>query len=190
MLPLQRDFVLTDLIRALDLFAAERLPDSSFAAITPPPAWMSSIVNVGGPGTAMTLGQAFPFLETFLSDAEAFWRQGSERSITSGLFTAAGGSEELLLRATALNLAAHCVLVLERLTGDADNRPLLQRAREARLEHEAAERRLQLLREPATALARLAEELLGAGLTGAQREVAERIGRESARVQRLIAGGG
>ena len=40
MATLMRDPILTDAFHALDLFVSERLPNSSFVALTPPPRWL------------------------------------------------------------------------------------------------------------------------------------------------------
>jgi hypothetical protein len=185
-----RDPLLTDLFQALDLFVAERLPDSSFVAVTPPLKWLTQFLVAATDGAPVTIAHAFPYLDSFLGDAEAFWREGTERSLVSGHFTVDGTSEELLLRATALNVGVHSLLVLARLRGEADIRPFLQHAREETLEHERVVKQLDALKEPVTTLSRLAEELLRTDLTGAQRALAEGISAAGARVQGLAIGAG
>lgn len=179
------DSLLFDLIRGLDLFGVERMPDSSFSALSPPPAWLAPILR-DVPDAPRTLGQAFPFLDNFLTDAERFWRAGVEQCLRSAPFTATVPAGELLLRATALNLGAHRVLVLERLTGDADTRPVLQKARENKLLQERLARQVADVRKPVASIARLAGELLETELTAAQRELAEAMGREIERVRRSV----
>jgi hypothetical protein len=183
-----RDPLLTDLFHALDLFAAERQADSSFVAITPPPKWLTHFLVGAADGGPVTISQAFPYLDAFLSEAETFWREGTERRLVSGAFTAAGASEELLLRASALNVGVHSVLVLARLRGDADTRPLLQQARENALRHERIREQLDSLQEPMKALSRLTRQLLETDLTNAQRALAEGISAATARVQHTTDG--
>jgi hypothetical protein len=178
-----RDPLLTDLFHALDLFVAERQADSSFMAITPPPKWLAQFLVAAADGGPVTIAQAFPYLDGFLSEAEMFWREGTERHLVSAPFTAAGASEELLLRASALNVGVHGVLVLARLRGDADTRPLLQQARENALRHERIREQLDSLKEPARILSQLTRELLETDLTNAQRALAEGISAATGRVQ-------
>ena len=51
-------------------------------------------------------------------------------TLESGPFVATVGGEDILLRASAITLAGRMLLVIEKLTGDADTRPMLQKARE------------------------------------------------------------
>jgi hypothetical protein len=166
--------LLSDLIQALELFGMERRPDSSIVAITPPPAWLTPILEAAG-DAPFSLSQAFPFLDGFMREAEAMWHDDTASRIVSGAFTAVVGSDELLLRASALRLGTRCVLVLERLHGDADARLLLQRARENKLDYERLLRQIDTLQTSMTSMARLARELLQTELTARQRDLAERI---------------
>jgi hypothetical protein len=174
-----------DVLHALDLFALERMPDYTFVAITPPPAWITHILSDAG--EPMTLAAAFPYLERFLSEAEVFWREATARSLLSGSFVAAGASEELLLRACALNLGPRSVLVLERLRGEADIRQILQKSRENKLQEERLQQKLDALRAPVATMSRLVKGLLDTDLTPAQRELADGITRSLERVERVAA---
>jgi hypothetical protein len=168
------DVLLPDVFQALELFVVERQDDSSFIAMTPHPGWLVPILDAAG-RVPTTLGQTFPFLDNFLRDAEAFWHTGTERCIISGAFAVNGRSGELLIRASALNLGGRCVLVLERLRGEADTRTLLQKARENRLEHEQLSQQIGTMQKSMATIARLAAELLDTDLTTAQRHRAEGI---------------
>jgi hypothetical protein len=182
-----KDSLALDVLHALDLFALERMPDYTFVAITPPPAWITHILSVADAGAPMTLAAAFPYLERFLSQAEAFWREGTGRSMLSGSFVAAGASEELLLRACALNLGPRSVLVLERLRGEADIRQILQKSRENKLQEERLQKKLDALRAPVATISRLVKKLLETDLTAAQRELADGITRSIEGVQSVTA---
>jgi hypothetical protein len=166
--------LLSDVFHSLDLFVVERMPDSSFIAVTRHPGWLTPILAAAG-NTPTTLAQTFPFLDSFLRDAEAFWHSGTGPCITSGAFVVDGRSGELLIRASALNLGERRVLVLERLRGEADTRPLLQKARENTLQHEQLARQIGTLQKSMVTISRLAAELLDTDLTAAQRHHAERI---------------
>jgi hypothetical protein len=182
-----KDSLALDVLHALDLFALERMPEYTFVAITPPPAWITHILSVADAGAPMTLAAAFPYLERFLSQAEAFWREGTGRSMLSGSFVAAGASEELLLRACALNLGPRSVLVLERLRGEADIRQILQKSRENKLQEERLQKKLDALRAPVATISRLVKKLLETDLTAAQRELADGITRSIEGVQSVTA---
>jgi hypothetical protein len=183
--PDMKDSLPLDLMQALDLFALERTPHYTFVPITPPPAWFRQAlpaVDVSGP---LTLAAVLPYLERFLSDAESFWREGTRRSLLSGAFAASSGSEEVLLRACALNLGPHSLLVLERLRGQEDLRDTLQKARENKLEHEQLVKRIESLRVPMTSLSRLAKELAQSGLSGAHQELVDRIAQAVAQMDEV-----
>jgi hypothetical protein len=182
-----KDSLALDVLHALDLFALERMPDYTFVAITPPPAWITHILSIADAGEPMTLAAAFPYLERFLSEAEAFWREGTVRSMLSGSFVAAGASEELLLRACALNLGPRSVLVLERLRGEADIRQILQKSRENKLQEERLQKKLDALRAPVATISRLVKGMLETDLTAAQREIAGGISHALERIERLAA---
>src|SRR4029453_3879142 len=122
-----RDPILTDAFQALDLFVAERLPNSSFVALTPPPRWLTRFLQSATGGAPITIVQAVPFLKGCLADAEGFWRDGVNRAMPSGPFAVDDADGELLLRASALNVGVSTLLVLSRLQGDADTRPVLQK---------------------------------------------------------------
>jgi hypothetical protein len=188
MTALMRDPILTDVFHALDLFVAERLPNSSFVALTPPPRWLTRFLSSTAEGAPITLVQAFPFLGGFLTEAEGFWRDGASRSMTSGPFAVDDPGGELLLRAWALNVGVNTLLVLARLKGEADTRPMLQTARDNALAHEKAVRQIGATDAPLRELSRLAGELLATDLTAAQRTVAERIEGAVRRAQEALSG--
>jgi hypothetical protein len=166
------DVLLSELAPALDLYVIERRSDSSFVAVTSPPAWLTPALGAGA-DTPFALAQTFPFLEGFLREAETFWRAGTERRLTSDVFTAGDGSEELLLRASALNVSGRCVIVLERLHGAADARPVLQTAREQALAHERLASRVSGLQTALASISKLATRLIDSGVQGAEREIAD-----------------
>jgi hypothetical protein len=181
-----RDPLLTDVLYALDQFVAERQADSSFKAMTPPPPWLARYLTSEASGP-VTLAQAFPFLDHFLTDAEEFWREGTRPLLGSGPFVVSAPEGELLLRATALNVGVHCVLVLSRLEGDADPRPVLQHAREQALVQERMSKELAGLADPARELTRLARALLDTNLTNEQRALAEGLSIAAARIHSAAA---
>lgn len=183
-----RDPILTDAFHALDLFVAERLPNSSFVALTPPPRWLTRFLASAAEDAPITIVQAFPFLGGFLSEAEGFWRDGVQRSMTSGPFAVDDPDGELLLRAWALNVGVSTLLVLSRLQGEADTRPVLQKARDNALVHERLLQQIDASDTSLRDLSRLAGELLATDLTAAQRAVADRISAAARRAQDALSG--
>jgi hypothetical protein len=181
-------FLLADLLCALDLFVMERRPDSTFSAMTPPPAWLAKILRSEAADGPITLATVFPFLEGFLDEAGAVWVKGTASSLVSPTFTAESDSEQMLLRATAVNVGPTCLLVIERLTGEADPRAVLQKARDNKLQQEQLQRRVASAQAPIRSLADLVNELLATDLAPAQRKLAEDIGRAAARAQAAAAG--
>ena len=183
-----RDPILTDAFQALDLFVAERLPNSSFVALTPPPRWLTRFLESATEGAPITIVQAFPFLKGFLADAEGFWRDGVNRAMTSGPFAVDDADGELLLRASALNVGVSTLLVLSRLHGDADTRPVLQKARDNALAHERVLRQVGASEASLREVSHLAGTLLSTDLTSAQRAVAEDIAAAARRAQEALSG--
>jgi hypothetical protein len=183
-----RDPLLTDVFHALDLFVAERLPNSSFVALTPPPRWLTRFLASEAEGAPITIVQAFPFLGGFLTEAEAFWRDGAKHSMMSGPFAVDDASGELLLRAWALNVGVNTLLVLSRLQGESDTRPVLQKARDNALAHERVLRQVSAGEAPLRELSRLAGELLAGDLAPAERALAERIEVTARRAREALSG--
>ena len=181
-----QDSLPLDLMQALEMFALERRPDYTYTPVTPPPAWFRHILPLTEATGPLTLGAILPFLERFLSEAELFWREGTRRSLMSGTFAAPGGSEEALLRASALNVGPRSVLVLERLRGQEDLREILQKARESKLEHEQTIKQIEALRAPVSSLSKLTRELAQTGLTSAQRELVEGIVTAASRIDAVV----
>ena len=67
----------------------------------------------------------------------------------------------MLLRATAITMQTRPLLVIERLTGDADTRPILQKAREHLLDREQLARQAAAVHAPAAAIDKAIKELSG-----------------------------
>lgn len=62
------DDALSILLTALDIAAFERVPESGFRPLAPPPAWFGRLSRDG----------TFPFLGHILPEAQAFWNSGAE----------------------------------------------------------------------------------------------------------------
>jgi len=172
------DPLLPDLVATMGIAVIERLPNGSFNPIAPVPSWLGDAFDLGADGPTAALATALPFLDDFLPLAEDAWHK-RRTPLASGPFVASIGGSELLLRATAMMRAGRSVLVLERLTGDADTRPLLQRAREAELERERTLRQIETLRQQTTNITHDVDQLTRAALTDSQKPLVESL-RQSA----------
>lgn len=149
--------VLAEIVRAMEWALIERLPSGAFAMLAPAPRWLDGAFEGGPAGPHATLGAALPFLDYFLPQAEDAWYAG--RDVDSGPFTATIDGEDVLLRARARTVAGRSVLVLDRLSGDADARPLLQTARTHQLDHETLVKHARAVHGPARAVAQAASAL-------------------------------
>ena len=174
--------VLPLVARALDLAIIERLPNAGYFMVAPAPAWLEGALE-----EKATLARAFPFLRHFLETASATWEQGGAARANSGPFEAEISGDALLLRATAMTIDTHRILVIERMTGEADLRPLLQRAREHMLEHEQLERRASAVHAPASAIARDIATLAALPLPADAAALVKSITQSSAALHSAIA---
>ncbi|MEO6349497.1 MAG: hypothetical protein ABIP53_02510 [Candidatus Limnocylindrales bacterium] len=203
--------VLTAVVRAFDLCVIECLPPASpfdlgragagdsrpgqgpaarhsvLLLLTPRPDWLAGVFTIVQDDARTALLGAVPFLDHFLVEAEAVWYEGHPASATSEPFVALVGGTDVLLRARAVTQHERRLLILQRLAGDADLRPMLQRAREQMLEHEQLVQRTSTLHAPAAAIDRQVRELLAA-LPAEHQGVVDRLSNSSAELQSALAG--
>ena len=184
------DVLLTALVRTLDLCVIEAEGPAGTDAVlrlqTPAPGWLSAVFEAV-PQEDGTLAGALPFLDHFLVQAAAAWHEGHPASASSGPFVAPTPGEDALIRAVAMTQDGRRLLILQRLSGDADLRPSLQRAREQTLEHEQLVKRIGGLHVPAAAFDRDVKALLAAALSPDQQRLVERLSQSSAEVQAVLA---
>ena len=136
----------TALLQSEGYAAFEYLGDGNSRPMGRPPVFLTEIL--GEPATStdlVRLGDAMPFLENFLFDAEKFWTSPSKGRVESGMWverTADG--RDISLDATALWLDGKRVLLVRnpqsRYAADAQ---FLQTARDSLLEHERLLREIQ-----------------------------------------------
>jgi hypothetical protein len=160
--------VLAGVCRALDLAVIERLPNGAFHAVAPLPEWLEALFDAGH----SALATAMPFLDYFLPQAEAAWH-GLPGGSDSGPFVANVGGQDILLRASARTVGSRALLVLERMTGMADSREILQKAREQMLEREQIVSKIGTMRQPAATMATTLEQLKGTSLDDNQRRLVD-----------------
>jgi hypothetical protein len=181
------DGLLGDLLRVLDLVVIEHLPNQMYTMLTPAPDWLTGTLEAAPAGSRATLGGAMPFLDDFLPQAEAIWHEHSATPVMSTPFAATVDGEEYLLRATVLTLDGRALLILERLTGEADTRPMLQKARDHQLEREQLDRKVSTVHAPAQAIEQQIAQLLATPLTPDQQQLAESIRDAAAQLQATMA---
>jgi hypothetical protein len=176
------DTLLASLLASLDVVVFERLPHSVFMQVTPSPGWFTHAFGSESQGRSITLAQAFPFLDPFLSDAEAFWSAGETGVLRSEAFTAPAPGGDVLLRAAATTAGRRPLLVLERLVGLADPRGVLQLARDKDLRHEQRERGLAVVRSQVKALVAAVDALPAGEPSGQARPSVEAVRAAAARL--------
>jgi len=179
------DPVLEDLLAAIGIAVIERRADGSFHPIARLPEWFDDLFDRGTYGPQATLAGALPFLDEFLPQADKAWRQRSGL-LGSGPIAVPIAGFEVLLRATAMSVGGRSLLVVERLTGDSDVRPILQKAREAELEHERVLKQVGEIRAPAATIAGTLDQLLATDLTIEQRGLVENLQHAAAASQAAL----
>jgi hypothetical protein len=137
------DAIVGDVLKVLDIAIVEWLPDSSCIPLAKAPRWF----------TGYAAWSSLPFLEHFVTEARRYLHDHFDEAFASAPFTATGHKGELLLRARALKISQRLVLVIERLEGDVDLRPLLREARQQALEHETAADQARAIHAPLAAVA-------------------------------------
>jgi signal transduction histidine kinase/HPt (histidine-containing phosphotransfer) domain-containing protein len=126
--------------------AFEYLGDGNAWPIGQPPAFLKDLL--GKPATSgdsVRLGDAMPFLENFLFDAETFWNSQTQGRVESGMWVEkTSEGREISLDATALWLDGKRILLVRNPQAKyaADAR-VLQTARDSLLEHERLLREIQ-----------------------------------------------
>lgn len=186
---MSREFVFEDLLAVLDVVVMERRLDGSFVPLVPVPSWFAGL---GRDGT-------FPFLGTFLEEAEQFWSATVRGRLPSGLCAATNPEgREFHFEAVAVAISGRSLLLFELPRGVDDLRSILQEAREEKLARGGLERlldlRTQAMRDVRADLRQLAEELRDKVRRGGEispdalREAAERVERLETRLTDALAG--
>ena len=179
--------LLADLLRVLDIAIVERLPNSLYHLVTPAPAWLAGAFEEKATGSQRSLGATLPFLDHFLDQAGAAWNRAPDGKAESGPFAATVSGEDVLLRATAITMQTRPLLIIERLTGDADTRPILQKAREHLLDREQLARQAAAVHAPAAAIDKAIKELSEFELEADVGAVVSRLQQASRVLQGAIA---
>ncbi len=147
--------------------------------LTPVPEWLASAF-AAAPEAVPTLGETLPFLEHFLTQAEEVWYEGHPATGSSEPFVATVKGTEVLLRAVAIAQHDQRLIVLQRLLGDSDVRPMLQKARDQALELERVVRTVGTLHAPTAVIERDVTALLATSLSPEQQALVERLRQAAA----------
>ena len=176
-----------ELLTALDIVAVERLPDRSFKALGPTPDWFIPIQMAAGGGDTEALARAFPFLDHFLDEAAAHWRQPGGSRLKSGPYSATDASGIEFHFEVSTVLADRRIFLLFHLLRDfEDTRRVLQRARERTLDLQKVGLARDRLTKSLSTLRRQLEALHASELTPAQRAPVEQGRRDLDRVSEEI----
>lgn len=147
---LQESFAIA-LLRSEGYAAFEYLGEGNARPMSRPPTFLGELLRErssesdSAAANSVRLGDAMPFLENFLIDAESFWSSQTQGRIESGMWTEkTAGGREISLDAAALWLDAKRILLVRNPQSKyaADAR-VLQTARDSLLEHERLLREIQ-----------------------------------------------
>jgi signal transduction histidine kinase len=138
---------LSKLMAALGSLVLERDAEGRFIPRSPCPDWCP-LLGFRAPlaGEAFAVDEVFPFLDSFLPDAERVWSATEPGPARSDFWTQIGAAgDEVHLEASALRADSRDLLVIgrnEELFGQTEL--VLQRARELRLAHDALGQEVRL----------------------------------------------
>ena len=153
--------LLSALIAILDIVVLERLDGGAFRQVggEPSPNWFSDAFRDAAPEARATLAEAFPVLDPFLAEAEAFWNSRGYGRLDGEAFVVTGADGvNLALNAIAVALHGRCFLLIQRVAGFEDRQHILQRAREGALDRENLVKQIDTLRSPISRLSNLAAD--------------------------------
>ena len=152
---------MTDLLAALDVVALERLPDGSCRLLSSAPAWFIHLCPVAVRRQRFPLAAPGSYLEHFLLEAEAFWSQRGAGRLLSGPWTETDAEGQAThFEASAVSADGARLLFIQLLGPTYDRQQaILQKARDARLDHERLMRAEAALRQSEAQLAATLRQL-------------------------------
>ena len=165
------------LLPKLECMVMERTDSGEYVPRTAAPHWFIDAARTSAGDGPATLDGALPFLDHLRTEADRYWWSGEEGVMTGEPFAIRGAETDYLVRARVLTLDRRKLLVLERLTGAADSRPVLQTAREHQLEYERTKARVSDVLAPIDAISRLAGQWLEADSSPASQATAREVMR-------------
>jgi hypothetical protein len=155
------DSLLATLVSILDVVVLERQPGGAFRQIGGvPPEWFIETMKNADPGAAVTVVQAFPVLESFLSEADSFWRKTAYGRLEGEAFVVTDtAGRNLPVAPIAIVMEGRHFLLLHRAPGFDERQRVLQRAREQALAQEKLVKQIDALRRPLGRLETFASDL-------------------------------
>jgi signal transduction histidine kinase/ActR/RegA family two-component response regulator len=123
----------------LDILITERIADETFRLLGSPPECLKFFCSdVICKEKTVRFGNACPFLENFLIDAEAFWISGKKGRLKSGTWLQTDRSgKEHALEASAVSLGAKKLLLIELARSSyGEKQALIQKGREVSLAYQ------------------------------------------------------
>ncbi len=130
---------LASFLRQLGYVVLERMGAGKYSLLGEAPEWVGRIIpEVGTDGKAVSIGEASPFLENFLQDAEEFWKKEQSGFCESGPWVEQTKSgKEIALEAKAMLVEGKRLLAIHSPDPQyAAQVRILQTARNSLLEHE------------------------------------------------------
>ena len=183
--------LLGTLVSLLEVVVLERLHGGAFRQLggAPCPSWFTESFRNVDPAAPVTLLEAFPVLDAFLTEAEIFWERTAYGRLEGEAVVVAGpGGRNLPLATIAVAMEGRQFLLIQRVTGFDDRQHILQTARDQALGHETVVKRIDAVRHPIGRLTRLAGELASTEtLSESQRTLLNGIESELETVQQLLA---
>ena len=171
------DPLISEVIRVLDMAVVEWALDQSYRPLTSTPRWFTGTVP----------WSSLPFLQHFVDEARRYLHDHIGGVMASDQFTVQSNAEELLLRARALKVDGRLVIVIERLEGAADMRPVLRQARQQALDYETLTEKTRTVHAPLEKMARAVEDLKRSAISDAERPVVEMLSRSLTELKGTVA---
>jgi hypothetical protein len=186
--PAVPDGLLGTLVSILDLAVLERQPGGAFRQIGgEPPSWFVEAMKNTDPGAAVTVVQAFPVLESFLAEADAFWRTTAYGRLEGEAFVITDSSgRNLPVAPIAVVMEGRHFLLLHRASGFDERQRVLQRAREQALDQEKMVKQIDGLRRPVVRLGNAVTGLTKGPLSDVQAVAVTTILKELEELQKQL----
>jgi hypothetical protein len=143
-----REPTIAEVMQALDMAVVEWDLEDRYRPLSVTPRWFTGTVP----------WSSLPFLQHFVAEARRFLHDHLGGVLASDQFEVQRDGEELLLRARALKLNGRLLVVIERLDGASDIRPILREARQQALDHELLAERARAVHQPIEKLARAVDD--------------------------------
>ncbi len=133
------DAVVTELFAAMHCAAFEAVGEGGFRLISPPPSWLRDLLPEIEKNPDADLLDRFPFLESFLPEAEEVWK-GARESASSDLWSESSPAGDVHLQAWALRTGLPVLVIAAADTLYKERQLVLQYAHDTALQYEVIKR--------------------------------------------------